>query len=127
MAPPTSTANNDFIGDVGLFVRMSPAAERSRLSPTTSAMARYFTRSMKLTFSPAVSASPTPEGGSWLLLSTALVAAWQSRRSGRGRRWRLVPFGRSRSVGRRQQDRCARHVHHHDRQRDLEGERRHAL
>jgi len=46
---------------------------------------RFFTRSMALTFSPAVSPSPTPEPGSLLLLGTGLVAAWQSRRFRRGR------------------------------------------
>jgi hypothetical protein len=44
---------------------------------------RFYTRSMALTFSPAL--SRTPEPGSWLLLGTGLVAAWQSRRVRRAR------------------------------------------
>lgn len=44
---------------------------------------RFYTRSMALTFSPAV--APTPEPGSWLLLGTGLVAASQSRRFRRAR------------------------------------------
>ncbi len=46
---------------------------------------RFYTRSMALTFSPAVSPLPTPGPGSVLLLGTGLVAAWQSRRFRRAR------------------------------------------
>jgi hypothetical protein len=40
---------------------------------------KFYTRSMALTFSPAVTPAPTPEPGSWLLLATGLIAGWQAR------------------------------------------------
>jgi hypothetical protein len=46
---------------------------------------KFFTRSMALTFAPPVSPAPTPEPGSWLLLGTGLIGAWQSRRFRRAR------------------------------------------